>query len=385
IFRAGTTADLDYDLPFNIRLLVGGEFFYEGVRDSTQKFNEPLNSTLLPLLCPVNADGSAPLPTCPRVFASDTGRYVAAGYVDAQWRPFRKLTIDGGVRLQKGFGDLPYNLIPLGSAAIVWNFLPDYHVKANYATGFRAPVFQNTSIPAGGIDYGSNPKLQTESSQAFQGEFNARVLRNVRRVRELELRADYSYTVLSNLIQIQRGAYDNFGKRAIHSVEAYGKLYLNGNHFLQASYTYLYAIATDAGVIRATPNNWLAIGGSFNLIKNMLDINANLNVFGAYEDVNRYPTTAGTSYGGVGNGIQSTTVAPQSSLTFDRLTPVANLQLGFRLRFHDERFQLSGQFYNVLNQRYWFPDNFNDLTPTLENTPNPAPGFNFFARASYRF
>jgi outer membrane receptor protein involved in Fe transport len=383
IFRAGTTADIDYDLPFNLRLLVGGEFFYEGVRDSTQKFNEPLDSTQVPVICPVG--GTQPLPTCPRVFAADTGRFVVAGYVDAQWHPIRKLTLDAGVRLQKGFGDLPYNLIPLGSAAIVYNFLPDYHIKLNYATGFRAPVFQNTSIPAGGIDYGSNPKLQTEASQAFQGELNARVLRNIRKVRELELRADYSYTVISNIIQIQRGAYANFGKRAIHSVEGYAKLYLNGNHFLQASYTYLYAASTDAGIIRNTPNHWVVLGGSFNIVKSLLDLNANLNIFGAYEDVNRYPTTAAVGLGGVGTGLISTTSAPTSSLTFDRLTPVAVLQLGFHLRFVNERFQISGQFYNVLNQHYWFPDNFNDLTPTLENTPNPAPGFNFFARASYHF
>ena len=100
IFRAGTTADIDYDLPFNLRLLIGGEFFYEGVRDSTQRFNAPLDSTLLPLVCPVS--GTQPLTTCPRVFAADTGRFVAAGYVDAQWRPFRKLTLDAGVRIQQG-------------------------------------------------------------------------------------------------------------------------------------------------------------------------------------------------------------------------------------------------------------------------------------------
>ena len=33
IFRVGGTADLDVNLPFNIRLLAGGEFFYEGMRD----------------------------------------------------------------------------------------------------------------------------------------------------------------------------------------------------------------------------------------------------------------------------------------------------------------------------------------------------------------
>jgi outer membrane receptor protein involved in Fe transport len=386
IFRAGTTADLDFNLPLNIRILVGGEFFYEGIRNSTERFNAPVDSTQVPVVCPVGGSGGTqPLSTCPREFAADTGRFVGAGYVDLQWRPFQKLTIDGGVRIQKGFGDLAYNLVPLGSAAIVYNFLPDFHLKLNYATGFRAPVFQNTSIPAGGIDYGSNAKLQTESSQAFQGELNARVLRNVRKVRELELRADYSYTVLSNLIEVEKGAYANFGKRAIHSVEGYAKLYLNGDHFLQASYTYLNASTTDAGSIRSTPNHWVVLGGSFNIIKSLFDVNANLTIMGAYEDPNRYPSTAATGNGGTNTGVVSATGAATSALTFDRLTPVALLQLGFRLRFVKERLQFSGQFYNVLNQRFWYPDTFYDLTPTVEMTPNPAPGFNFFARASYHF
>ena len=175
VFRFGGTADVDVNLPFNIRLLAGGEFFYEGLRQSNATFTDPTNANSLPLLCPVQPDGMggfSRIPLCPRIYGEDTGRYVAAGYVDAQWRPFQKLTLDGGVRIQKGFGDLPYALVPLGSAAIVYNFLPDYHVKLNYATGFRAPVFQNTSIPAGGVSFGANPNLQTEASQSFQGELN---------------------------------------------------------------------------------------------------------------------------------------------------------------------------------------------------------------------
>ncbi|MCU1276930.1 MAG: TonB-dependent receptor [bacterium] len=388
IFRFGGTADLDVNLPFHIRLLAGGEFFYEGLRQSNVKFTDPTNANDLPLLCPVSADpssatGFSRIPLCPRTYGLDTGRYVAAGYVDAQWRPFQKLTLDGGVRIQKGFGDLPYDLVPLGSAAIVYNFLPDYHVKLNYATGFRAPVFQNTSIPAGGISFGSNPLLKTEASQSFQGELNARLLRNVRKVRELVLRADYSYTVLSNLIQIRSGIYGNSGKRAIHSAEGFAKLYLNGDHFLQASYTYLNSTTTDAGVIRTTPNHWVVLGASFNLVKNLLDVNMNLAVFGAYEDVNRVPTGS-TSIAGGGEFTGTSTARP-SDLTFDRLTPVANLQLGFRLRFLKDRLQFSGQFYNVLNQHWYYADNFTDLTPTIEMTPLPAPGFNFFASASYHF
>lgn len=385
IFRFGGTVDTDFQLPLHIRLLVGGEFFYEGLRDSNITILGPADPNLLPLVCPVDASGNR-INGCPRQYASDTGRYVAAGYVDAQWRPFQKLTLDGGVRIQAGFGDLPYNLVPLGSAAVVWNFLPDFHLKANYATGFRAPVFQNTSVLLGGISYGPNPNLKTESSQSFQGELNARLLRNVRKVRELQVRVDYSYSVLKDIIQLRGGLYGNSGDRAIQSVEGYGKLYLNGDHFLQASYTYLYAQASDVGVIRLMSQHFVVLGGSFNIVKNLLDLNFNLRIFGAYLDPDRYPSGSG---GGVvfgANNTAASTTALASDLTFDRLTPVADLQLGFRLRFLKDKLQFSGQFYNVLNQHYFFPDMFYDLTPTVEQWPNPAPAsFSFFANLSYHF
>jgi outer membrane receptor protein involved in Fe transport len=99
--------------------------------------------------------------------------------------------------------------------------------------------------------------------------------------------------------------------------------------------------------------------------------------------VNRVPTQS-VGYAG-GTYFQGTTSARTSDLTFDKLTPVADLQLGFRLRFLHDKLQFSGQFYNVLNQHWYFTDNFNDLTPTIEMTPNPAPGFNFFGNVSYHF
>jgi iron complex outermembrane receptor protein len=388
--RAGVTLDMDVNLPFNIRLLYGGEFFWEAMSDSVDHFASPNYGTTttgtmttpadLPIYCPVDAAGKV-VSQCPRTFVNDSSRFVGALYVDAQWRPVQKLALDAGVRVQKGFGQWDYDWTPLGSAAIVWNFLPDFHLKANYATGFRPPVFLALAAAPGGVQYGANPYLKNELSQAFQGEVNARLLKNVRKVRELELRIDYSYTYLENLIQIRNGIYGNSGTRAIHSVEGYGKLYLAGDHFLQASYTFNYAITSDVGIARNVPQNWFTMGASFNILKRQMvifDLNMNLNVFGAYLDYNRY--VSGTSpLPPPSDG----TVARSSDLTGDRLSPVALLQLGFRLRLYKEHFGISGQFYNVLNQQFWWPDFFNDLTPTTEMTPNPAPGFNCFFNVSY--
>jgi outer membrane receptor for ferrienterochelin and colicin len=344
--------------------------------------NVPVTATPagLPLLCPQqpNPDGSfSPVAACPRQFVSDVYRLVGALYTDLQYRPLRKLALDAGVRLQQGFGGRPYDLTPLYSGALVWNFLPDYHLKLNYTTGFRPPVFNNTDAVGGGILYGANPKLKNETSQSFQGEVNARVLRNVHQIRELEMRVDYSYTFLDNLIEPRLGSYGNTGKRAIHSIEGNARLYLNGDHFLQASYTYLYAVSDDTGVLRNMPNQWFTIGGSFSLIKNVLSVNTNLMITGAYLDPNRYASQSSSIPG-------TTTVANTTDLSWDTLSPVALLQLGFRLRFFREKIAVSGQFYNVLNQRYWYFDALYDLTPSQDLAPTPAPGFSFFAAVTYR-
>ncbi len=72
------------------------------------------------------------------------------------------------------------------------------------------------------------------------------------------------------------------------------------------------------------------------------------------------------------------TVGSFSDVIFDRLPPQANLNLGLRAHFYRNRLWSSINFYNVLNQRIYYPDVFNDVTPTLEVIPNPAPGWSFF-------
>jgi len=394
--RSGVNLDTDLTLPRGFRLLLGGEFFYESTNSSTVTYPDTIDSFNLPLLCPQRDSGQTNLPdqqrfsgvaNCPRQFVFDSSRFVGAAYVNLQWKPFAKLTFDGGFRAQGGFGDKGYGFVPLGSAAVVWNFLPDFHLKANYATGFRAPTFLALAGAAGGITFGGSPTLKPETSQSFQAEVNARLLRNVRKVRELEVRLDYSYTFLDKFIVIQGGLYGNRGQRAMHSVEVLAKLYLQGDHFLTASYTYLRGQATDQGLLRNNPNHWVSLGASFNVVRNILDLNTNLLITGAYQDPNRYPTGAAPistcATGGLPDCQEPTTQAGTSDLTFDRLTPVALLQLGFRLRFFKEKLGISGQFYNVLNQRFWWPDTFNDLTPATEPSPTPAPGFSFFASISY--
>ena len=56
----------------------------------------------------------------------------------------------------------------------VWNFYRDMHLKANYASGFRPPVFNNTDSNGTAVQFGGSHQLSNETSQAFQGEWNAK-------------------------------------------------------------------------------------------------------------------------------------------------------------------------------------------------------------------
>ena len=132
----------------------------------------------------------------------------------------------------------------------------------------------------------------------------------------------------------------------------------------------------------AMVNVFLAV---FNLIPRVLDLNGNLTVFGGADDPNRYP---GSLYGlpsPVPGGAPETGVkARLTDFTFDRLPPVALMQVGARLRVWQERITISTQFYNVLNQNYYYPDVFFDQAPIIEMRPNPATSWSFFSSVTLK-
>jgi outer membrane receptor protein involved in Fe transport len=396
IQRYGGTLDVDFAGPTwswgSNRVLAGAEAFHEQSAAINSFFWEPGDPAtgrsagdLLPIVCPLQNSGNGmvtAVPQCPILFAGGAERTVAGLYLADQLRLHPTLTLDGGVRYQQGFGQRGYAAQVLGSAAAVWQlpFAPDFHLKLNWSQGFRPPIFNSTDGNGAAIEFGGNPKLTPEQSQSFMGELNARLLRNVRKVRELQLRIDYAYTVLDNLIIIKNGLYVNAGRRAINSVEFLGKLYLAGDHAITLGYTFLQIATSDQGEFVSPPRHFFHIGAVFNLVKNLLDVNGNLTVMNAYQDPNRYPFQASSLLGANYPGVS----ARASDLTYDRLTPVALLQLGARLRLWHDRIIGSAQFYNVLNQHYYNPDVFFDQAPFVETQPNPAPGFSFFASITYR-
>jgi len=410
-YRAGFSIDGDAALPARNKLLFGGDVFHEWVPQADLHFRYaeteglsaqvaamiPPESTLpsrLPLNCPL-ASGSTLsnlqfVPDCPVPFIFSASRTTVALYVSDQFRPFSRLTIDGGIRYQAGLGQRAYRGAPiggngqlLGSAAIVWNFWREMHLKANYAGGFRSPVFNNTDSNGAAVQFGGNRQLSNEDSQAFQGEWNARVLRNIGPIRALQLRVDYAYTQLKGLIVISQGSYSNRrqdgrdnapSQRHIHSVEAAAKLYA-GESTWTLGYTFLHIQTNDRGLLRSMPQHTLSLGWVLPLIPSWLDLNGTLLLVSSYDDPNRFRSTTTENPAGSGALV---TIGNFSDITLDRLPPQAQLNLGARARFLRNRLWTSVNFYNVLNQRAYYPDPFYDVAPTLETTPTPIPGWSFF-------
>lgn len=389
-YRAGFSVDGDAALPLRNKLLFGGDVFHEWNPQSNLQF-APISPAAVPINCPLQAGSSYSNPVyeagCPVPFIFSAERTVFALYVSDQFRPVSRLTIDAGVRYQVGFGQRAYRGAPIGgngqllaSGAIVWNFYREMHLKANYASGFRPPVFNNTDSNGAAVQFGGNTRLANEESQSFQGEWNARVLRNIGPIRALQLRVDYAFTQLKNLIVISQGSYNNrrqdsrdladASQRNIHTVEALARLYA-GDSVFTLGYTFLHVTTNDRGLLRSMPQHTASLGWVLPIVPRWLDLNGTLLVLGPYDDPNRFQSTSPLAPVAI-------TSAGFADITFDRLPPQAQLNVGVRARFLKNRLWSSINFYNALNQRAYYPDPFYDVTPTLETTPVPTPGWSFF-------
>jgi outer membrane receptor protein involved in Fe transport len=267
----------------------------------------------------------------------------------------------------------------------VWNFIPNWHLKLNYAQGFRPPVFNNTASNGEGLQIGGNPKLLVETSDAAQAEVNARIFKGDRRIRELSFRIDGSYTRLNNLIQVSSGNYLNSGVRGLSSVEFLGKLYIQGGHRLELGYTFLRGDTSDKGRIRSLPENSFSLAGVWSL-GNKLTATATLKVTGAAEDPNRLVEYRAATYtnspqpGSVGVSVP----VAATDLVLDRLPPQADLSLGVTYA-PTAKLAIRLSAYNALGGHYYQPDAFFDYEPHLEYLPNPYEGFRAYLSAMYQY
>lgn len=394
-YRVGTALDGDVELGRKVRVLYGAEAFHEFKdEDAAASFQgagtpseirAPQNLRLLPLLCPrifsPAAGALVPVENCPLTFAFPADRTVLGAYVNPQYRPNKRLIFDLGARVQvapAALGSLSYPVDTIFAGSLVWNFLPSWHLKLNYAQGFRPPVFNNTTSNGEGVQIGGNAALGVETSDAAQAEINARIFKGERRIRELSFRIDGSYTRINNLIQVSSGRYGNSGERGLASVEFLGKLYVQGGHRVELGYTYLRGDTSDKGRLRALPEHWFDLATVFSLGAH-LSATSRLKVTGAAEDPNRLVEYRDTT-------MDPTTIRTVSAtdLVLDRIPPIAELSLGISYT-PSRKLTIRATAYNALAGHYYQPDPFFDYEPHLEYLPNPYEGFRAYLSALYHY
>lgn len=384
-YRTGAAFDGEVELSPRTRVLYGAEAFHEWKPDlssgSLQGTGTPftLNSPapgLVPLPCPRDAMGQA-VAGCPLTFAFPADRTVLGAYVDPQYRPSKQLIFDAGGRIQvapASLGSLHYDLNTEVAATVVWNFIPSWHLKVNYAQGFRPPVFNNTTSNGEAVQIGGNPNLKVERSQATQAEINARIFKGERQIRELSFRIDGSYTWIDDLIQVTSGNYSNSSGRGLASLEFLGKLYLQGGHRIEFGYTYLRGDTSDKGRLRSLPENWFSLAGVWSLIGNRLTATSTLKITGAAEDPNRLVEYRGAT--------PVTVLA--TDLVMDRLPPTADLSLGLSYA-PTPKLAVRVAAFNALFGHTYQPDAYFDYEPHLEYLPNPYEGFRAYLSATYQY
>jgi outer membrane receptor protein involved in Fe transport len=398
-YRAGGAFDADLELSSKLRLQYGAEAFREWKPDNVTRSRQgggteseilaPYNLNALPLLCPRIFDPTTmtivPVANCPLTFAFPADRTVLGAYVNPQYRPSKKLIFDAGARVQiapEQLGTINYPVNTTIAGSFVYNFIPGWHLKLNYAQGFRPPVFNNTTSNGEGVQIGGNPNLSVEKSDAAQAELNARIWKGERRIRELSFRVDGSYTRINNLIQVSSGNYSNSGDRGIASVEFLGKLYVQGGHRLELGYTYLRGDTGDKGRLRSLPEHWFDLATVFTLVTDRLSATTRLKVTGAAEDPNRLVEYRGLAYDPA--GIPQSTSVGATDLVLDRLPPVAELSLGVQYT-PSRKLAIRATAYNALVSHAYQPDLFFDYEPHLEYLPSPFEGFRAYVSAVYQY
>jgi outer membrane receptor protein involved in Fe transport len=391
-YRVGTAIDGDVELSREIRVQYGAEAFEELKPDdlTPAQLTAPENLAALPLLCPRIFDAAqgrvVPVDNCPLTFAFPADRAVLGAYLNPQYRPNKKLIFDLGGRVQvapDALGLISYPVKTTVGGAVVWNFIPNWHLKLNYTQGFRPPVFNNTVSNGEGVQIGGDPELLVETSDAAQAEVNARIWKGERRIRELSFRVDGSYTRINNLIQITQGRYANSGDRGLASVEFLGKLYVQGGHRIELGYSWLRVDTSDKGRVRTLPEHWFNLSSVFTLVADKLTATTNLKVTGASEDPNRLVEYRDSTFDEMGVPQNDRTV-DATDLVLDRLPPIAEISLGLTYS-PMKKLAIRAAVYDALVSHSYQPDVTGDYEPHLEYLPNPADGFRAYVSALYQY
>ncbi len=412
LYRVGANIDADIELPAENHLIFGVEGFRESL--SGAKRGDRLRSPrIFPELAepdssdPFAAQGIYPRPVsgagrCPPAgpqqvlirgevvtadFADDcrfvdalvfdSTRTVGALYVSDEWRPSSVVALQPGFRLQ--FSD-SYDPVGLVSGALVWNVVDKVFLKLNYAEGFRPPELQATRVndlAVSNVGFESNPDLGVERSRATEAEVNAVVLEGVGPVQRLYLRADYAYTVLSDLVRNVSGRFSNSGQRGIHAVETLARLDLTGEHEVWLGGAFNRAEDSVLGPLRNFPNVTFTGGFKLQLVPRHLELTTGFTWIGPQEDLNRDPAS-GTD---AGNGLR---IVDAADLIVDRIDAALLLRAGLRVThvWHD-RLEFSVFGYDLLDTERPDPDFY--FEDRVQSRPMPKGGYSVFGQALARF
>lgn len=381
--RTGASVDLDVALPRRSQLLFGGELFYDWLDayDATLRI-EPATLGLLGFPCEAAADGRSC--TVPLVYASN--RLAGGLFANLQHRLLPALTLSAGSRLQLYAGRRALDPVVLFSGAAVWSLTPAWNLKASFSEGFRPPSLVKTDNARVGFLIPGNPDLHVERSRAVQGQVNARLLGLGSAIRELTLRADYSYTWITNFIAEVGGAFANVSGIGTHAVELLAQLALTAGHSLSLGYSFNDSAIEDLGKQRSLPNQWFVVQAVCNLWRERLLLTTNLTVTGSLEDPNvQARTPLGTTrLGRLDNGqpleeaLRASTFADR---LFDRVGPQAHWNLGLRYLLAGPRLVLFGNAFNLLDARGFEGQGFSDPLGLPDMVLAPLRGFSFLAGA----
>lgn len=406
-WRIGTSVDADVQLGPEHHLIFGAELFTEmlrnGTRDATLRrrvllpgLADPSAEDTLarrgiygPTRCPptgrhqvAGANGTFPVDfrdgcDFTEALTADVTRQVGALYLTDEWKPARNVAIQPGFRVQLSN---TYDPVALLGAAFVWNVVDRTFLKLNYAEGFRPPEFQSTDLndnALSGVSYQSDPDLNVERSRAVEAEVNTQLFTNQGALKGVYLRADYAYTVMTDLVRNVGGVFDNSGERGIHSAEFLTRVDFQGGHEIWFGGHFVHAEDSVFGPVRNFPN-WVFMGGGrTRLFNDHLELSLTSTLVGAQEDLNRAADTGERLLPGF-------VAANASDIEVDRVDRYLLLRLGVRvINLWQDRLELSAFVYNTLNQQIREPDYFFD--DRVMSRGQPREGLSAFGQATVRF
>lgn len=409
-YRAGGSVDVTAQLPYRNRAIAGAEVFIESVKAKYQQECYGDNS----MTCEAELQSTSYSETVNGVtrYASSIVEYpaqrlTAAAFIHDEWRPIQRLALSAGIRYQHLNLDVDTTApgmvyldtlkgvpgtngashvkrsqdVILGGAAGTLNVWKKTHLKFNFTQGFRPPRLFDLIAPIAGSpnSYPGNPSLDVENSYALEGEANTLLLERYRGIRKLYLRADYSYSRISNLIIRPQLVAINAGERTAHSVEFAMVLEgMKGWNFW-ANYYFLDLVDAQTGPVRNVARQKVNLGGALKLFGGKLELSTVLSLIGPRDDLNRefIPDDAHSTL-----SFKGAYIASASMLRIDHMPWLPLWRVGAWVRNVVPKVDFSLFVDNLLDIRYLVPDS--DWQARQSPMPIPMPGLSFMASAWFK-